>query len=246
MTTSLQVLRPDWPAPNRVQAFATTRAGGASTGPFASLNLGDHVGDAPEAVAVNRARLRAACSLPAEPIWLTQVHGTDVVEASSVASGVTADGARTDRPQVVCAVLTADCLPVLICNRQGTEVAALHAGWRGLAAGMIGAGLKALRSPAEDLLVWLGPAIGAAAYEVGDEVRAAFVQGESHAASAFTPSRPRKWTMDLYAVARQHLTRHGVVSIYGGAYCTATQPERFYSHRRDGVTGRMASLIWLA
>ncbi len=239
----LMFLYPEWPAPASVRALVTTRAGGVSGGAYRSLNLGEHVGDDPEHVRRNRARLRAR--LPADPVWLAQTHGTDVVDAARTHAGASADGAYTRARKTVCAVLTADCLPVFVCNRQGTEVALLHAGWRGRAAGILERGLAALQSPAAELLVWLGPAISAKAYEVGDEVREVFVSRDIEASAAFVPGRPGKWCLDLYGLARHRLRRQGVRAIYGGNYCTAMQPELFFSHRRDGATGRMASLIWL-
>lgn len=239
------LLEPDWPAPARVRACVTTRAGGVSRGPFASFNLADHVGDDPAAVAHNRAALRRALALATEPCWLRQVHGTRVIEAARAAPGETADGAWTDRPGLVCAVLTADCLPVFLCDRAGTRVALLHAGWRGLAAGIIEAGVDALALPPERLLAWLGPAIGADAYEVGDEVRQAFLARDRRAADAFRLGVRGRWQLDLYAAARQCLAAQGVGAIHGGTYCTARQADLFYSYRRDGSTGRMASLIWL-
>ena len=240
-----QFLHPDWPAPANVCATSTTRRGGVSTGAYASFNLAGHVGDDQARVMENRGRLRAEFQLPADPVWLNQVHGASVIDAATVPVDVEADGAHASRKHVVCAVLTADCLPIFICNRQGTEVGLLHAGWRGLASGIVEAGLRALRTPVEELMVWFGPAIGAQAYEVGDEVRDAFVVTDSQAAAAFTAGTPGKWYMDIYGIARLRLRAHGVRSIYGGEWCTATQGDLFFSYRRDGVTGRMASLIWL-
>lgn len=238
-------LYPDWPAPANVRALVTTRAGGASRGPYASFNLGDHVGDDPAAVARNRARLRQALELDADPRWLRQVHGTRVIEAAAARPGEAADGAWTGHRGVACAVLSADCLPVFLCDRAGTRVALLHAGWRGLAAGIIEAGLRAFAVPPEAVHIWLGPAIGADAYEVGDEVRQAFVDADAGAAGAFRAGTRGKWYMDMHALARRRLDAQGVRSIHGGGYCTASQPALFYSYRRDGATGRMASLIWL-
>lgn len=239
-----RLLTPNWPAPANVRAFVTTRVGGASRGRYGSFNLGAHVGDDAASVEANRRAVAAACRLPAEPVWLAQVHGTVVVDAATSSPGTQADGARTDRAGVVCAILTADCLPIFICNRRGSEVALLHAGWRGLAAGILEAGLRRMHSPPNELMVWLGPAIGPKAYEVGDEVRAALLAHDAQAASAFAPARRGKWRLDLYALARQRLTAQRVQSIHGGEYCTATQAELFFSHRRDGATGRMASLLW--
>lgn len=243
MQQDLKLLYPDWPAPESVHALVTTRAGGASVAGYRSLNLAEHVGDDPAHVQLNRGRLRA--HLPADPVWLAQVHGVDVVDVAHAAPGRRADGAFTRTRHTVCAVLTADCLPIFLCNRQGTEVALLHAGWRGLAAGVVERGLAALRSPADELLAWLGPAIGAQAYEVGEEVRAVFVSPQPEAGAAFARARAGKWYMDISRIARQRLSARGVRAIYGGDYCTATQSDLFFSYRRDGITGRMASLIWL-
>lgn len=234
---------PDWPAPPNVRALATTRGGGVSAGPYASLNLGDHVGDEPAAVAANRAILRR--QLPAEPLWLRQVHGTRCVVAEEVATAAEADASISFTAGRVCAVLTADCLPVLFCDVGGTAVAAAHAGWRGLLAGVLEKSALALRRSPGEMMAWLGPAIGPAAFEVGDEVRAAFVAHDAAAAGAFVPQGPGKWLCDLYALARQRLAALGIRRIAGGAWCTATDAERFFSYRRDGATGRMASLIWL-
>ncbi len=234
---------PDWPAPRGVRALITTRAGGVSRGPFAGLNLGLRSGDAIEDVTRNRASLRQ--QLPANPQWLRQVHGTSVVEAGATEQSPEADAVFARLSGAVCAVLTADCLPVLLCDEGGSVVAAAHAGWRGLCAGVIEQTLRAMdRSPAA-LLAYLGPAIGPAAYEVGAEVRQAFLAADPEAEGAFAPGKPGKFYADLYALARQRLARSGVQRIYGGAYCTFTERERFYSYRRDGATGRMASLIWM-
>ncbi len=239
----LGFLHADWPAPAGVYAGTTTRAGGVSTGAFASLNLGAHVGDAPEHVAENRRRLRQALRLPGEPQWLRQVHGTDVVYVPHAGEAV-ADGSWTDRPGVVCAVLSADCLPVLLCDESGERVGAVHAGWRGLCAGALEAAVAAMSVPPERLLAWLGPAIGPSAFEVGPEVREAFVAADAMAAEAFRANRPGHWLADLYLLARQRLQATGVERIYGGGHCTLSEAERFYSYRRDGQTGRMASIIW--
>ena len=243
--TEPQFILPDWPAPANVRAAVTTRAGGVSHAPYDSFNVATHVGDDPAAVRANRARLRTALALPAEPLWLKQVHGVAVVDAAQGGAEPQADGAFAAQPGAVCVVLTADCLPVLLCNRAGTKVAALHAGWRGLAGGVIEAGVKAMGVPANELLVWLGPAIGPASFEVGPEVRAAFVQHDAQAALAFRAAREGKYLADLYQLARLRLQRLGVAAVYGGGFCTVTDSARFFSYRRDGVTGRMASLIWL-
>ena len=238
---------PDWPAPPRVHALVTTRAGGVSRGAYAGLNLSQRSGDDLEAVTRNRARLRQW--LPAEPRWLRQVHGTTVAEADTMEGSAEADAAIARRPGTVCAALTADCLPLLLCDEQGTAVAAVHAGWRGLSSGVIEQTVRFMDRPPAQLLAYLGPAIGPAAFEVGAEVREAFVAagqgGDAGAGAAFMPGKPRKFYADLYALARQRLARSGVVRVYGGGYCTYTERERFYSYRRDGATGRMASLVWM-
>lgn len=244
MSLSLgDLLIPDWPAPARVRACVTTRAGGVSPAPFAALNLGDHVGDEPAAVAENRRRLQAL--LGCRAAWLSQVHGVSVVEAdpSQVAE---ADACWSATPGVACTSMTADCLPVLFCDRDGTRVAAAHAGWRGLAAGVLEATVAALGCPADQVLAWLGPAIGPQAFEVGAEVREAFVAQHAEAAAAFVPSASAgRYMADLYRLARLRLAAVGVTTVYGGGLCTFTDAERFYSYRRAPRTGRQASLIWL-
>jgi YfiH family protein len=239
---------PDWPAPASVHSLVTTRAGGVSRGAYASLNLGAHVGDDESAVRENRARLRA--QLGSGPYWLEQVHGVAVVEAkpaSADAAPVQADAALAREAGAVCAVLTADCLPVLFCDTAGSVVAAAHAGWRGLLAGVLEQTLEAMGVPGGEVLAYLGPAIGPQAFEVGDEVRAAFLARAPEAACAFTPGLAAgKWYADLYTLARQRLAGAGVARIFGGGLCTFSDPARFFSYRRDGVCGRMASLIWLA
>lgn len=244
--TEQQFIVPDWPAPANVRAAVTTRAGGASHAPYDGFNLGTHVGDDPVAVRENRSRLRTAFALPAEPLWLKQVHGIAVVDAAQGSTEPEADGAFATRPGAVCAVLTADCLPVLLCNRAGTKVAALHAGWRGLAGGVIEAGVKAMGVPGNELLAWLGPAIGPEAFEVGPEVRTVFMEHDTQAAQAFRAARDGKYLADIYLLARLRLQRLGVAAVYGGGFCTVTDSTRFFSYRRDGATGRMAALIWLA
>ena len=236
-------LVPDWPAPAGVRACVTTRSGGISQSPFDSFNLGDHVNDDPQAVAENRRRLRDA--LDCQPAWLSQVHGIRVVEADP-ARVQEADASWSATPGVACAILTADCLPVLFCDRAGTRVAAAHAGWRGLAGGMLEATLDALDCPPGEGLVWLGPAIGPEAFEVGPEVREAFLVSHPQADAAFRQSaNPGKYLADLYQLARIRLAARGVTAVYGGGLCTWSDP-RFYSYRRAARTGRFASLIWLA
>jgi YfiH family protein len=237
---------PDWPAHPRVHAVSTTRTGGVSDAPYASMNPAAHVGDSPVAVQENRARLATQLPLPATPLWLQQVHGTRVADAATAAALPEADGAWSAQANVVCAVLTADCLPLLLSDRDGRCVAAVHAGWRGLAAGVIEHAVAALPAPGDALLAWLGPAIGPKAYIVGDEVRAAFMARDARAASAFAAHRDAGWHADLYQLARQRLAACGVAAVYGGDHCTLQEAGRFFSFRRDGVTGRMATLIWLA
>lgn len=239
-------ITPDWPAPARARAGTTTRQGGMSEVPYDSLNLGDHVGDAVQAVVENRRRLRDQRALPAEPVWLKQVHGVGVVDAAHVRGIPEADAAFAHDAGVVCAVMTADCLPVLLCDQNGTVVAATHAGWRGLVDGVIEATVLRMGVSATKLMAWLGPAIGPAAFEVGDEVRAQFLAVDDAAATAFRPSPQGRWLADIYLLARQRLARLGIERVYGGHWCTFNDQERFYSYRRDGVTGRMATLIWLA
>lgn len=242
MDEALAWLAADWPAPVTIQAGTTTRQGGLSNGAYASLNLAQHVGDDPAIVLQNRARL----STPTPPCWLEQVHSNQVVELTEpLTTPLVADAAFTRQPGIVCVVMTADCLPLLVTDRAGTTVAAIHAGWRGLLNGIIENTLTAMVLPAQELLIWLGPAIGATAYEVGDEVRDSFIQQHAHSAAAFQPTRPGHWLMNIYQLARLRLQQYGVEAIYGGQECTYTDAQRFYSYRRDGVTGRMASLIWI-
>lgn len=208
------------------------------------MNLAAHVGDDPVAVAANRARLREM--LPSEPVWLDQVHGCGIVSAAQADGIPQADGSCSGKAGTVCAVLTADCLPVLLCDRAGTVVAAVHAGWRGLAHGVVEEAVKSMAVEACDILAWLGPAIGPRSFEVGSEVRQAFMRFAPEAELAFSPRQDGKWLADIYLLARQRLARQGVSRVSGGGECTCLDRERFYSYRRDGVTGRMASLIWLA
>ena len=255
---SLPLIRPRWPAPANVKSAVTTRAGGVSLGSWRELNLGDHVGDDPRAVAANRDALRAELGLARPPLWLRQVHGTDVITFDPLGGednpvDTAADAACTHTEGVACAIMTADCLPVLFCDRQGTVVAAAHAGWRGLAAGILRNTVAAMARSPGDILAWLGPAIGPHAFEVGGEVEGVFraeALGAAHRdaiAACFTPSGAQdKYLADLYGLARAELRAVGVAALYGGGFCTFRERERFYSYRRDGDTGRMASLIWLA
>jgi YfiH family protein len=239
------MIYPDWPAPGTVKAVTTTREGGVSAAPFDAFNLADHVGDRAEAVQHNRDLLRRRLRLPAEPVWLEQVHGCSVAACGSAGPRPMADASYADRAGSVCAVLTADCLPVLFCDRQGTRVAAAHAGWRGLAGGVLESTVEALAVAPGQLLVWLGPAIGPQAFEVGAEVRRAFVEQHAEAGDAFVAQTNGRWLGDLYRLARIRLRALGVNAVYGGEFCTFSDPERFFSYRRDQVTGRMATLIWL-
>lgn len=235
-------ITPDWPAPANVKALQTTRAGGVSTGRYASLNLGDHVKDDPLHVAHNRQSLSPL--LPTEPVWLQQVHGIRVIDAGTSSCLETADASFATRKEVVCVTMTADCLPVLLCDDAGTVVAAIHAGWRSLCDGVIEATVAAMPVQASHLMAWLGPAIGPDAFEVGGEVREQFIAKDARAETAFRPHGD-KWLGDLYTIARQRLQALGVSRIDGGGLCTYSEPEAFFSFRRDGDTGRMATLIWL-
>ncbi|MEW9897356.1 peptidoglycan editing factor PgeF [Chitinivorax sp. PXF-14] len=238
-----KLIKPEWPAPANVAALFSTRLGGASQAPFTSFNLGLHVGDEPAHVAANRAALRQL--LPGEPVWLNQVHGTHVVDADGHPSTPDADASVARQPGTVCAVMTADCLPVLLCDRAGCVVAAAHAGWRGLLNGVLEQTVDAMGAPPEQLMAWLGPAIGPDAFEVGAEVREAFVALDPAADDGFEPIPEGKYLADIYLLARQRLRRMGVTDIHGGEHCTVIERERFFSYRRDGRTGRMAALIWL-
>jgi len=236
-------IEPGWPAPPGVRAASSLRAGGVSQGIYASLNLGTHVGDDPASVAANRRWLRESLELPAEPFWLNQIHGKTVARAGWVdGRPPDADASFSEGTGVVCAVMTADCLPVLLCDRAGTRVAAAHAGWRGLACGVLESTVEAMGGG--ELMAWLGPAIGSQAFEVGAPVREAFLDrlGDCHA--AFRPIDASHWLADLYGLARIALGRAGVGEVYGGDCCTYSDPGRFFSYRRDGQTGRMVTLIW--
>ena len=250
------LLLADWPAPPGVVAFTTLRRGaGVSVAPFDTFNVGARCGDDACAVASNRAELAHRAGLPSPPRWLRQVHGTGVLRSDAPAAAATAgdveaepeaDAAVASAPGTVLAILTADCLPVVFAARDGSEVAAAHAGWRGLASGVLEATVAAMRAPAAHLQAWLGPAAGPAAYEIGTEVHEAFVGHDAGAASAFVATRPGHWRVDLYALARRRLRAAGIAAdaIHGGGLCTIGDAARFYSHRRDQRTGRMATLVW--
>ena len=236
----MELVKPDWPAPANVHAFTTTRASGFSQGNWRSMNLGLRCGDDP--LAVHRNREKLVMRLPAAPQWLSQVHGTQVITHSMATfEDLEADGLVAFSPGQVCAVLTADCLPVLLCNRSGNRVAAAHAGWRGLAQGVLQATVRQMKERPGEIMAWLGPAIGPGVYEVGENVKQAFAEEQE---SCFKKNGER-WLLDLYEVARCLLTQLGIAAIYGGNFCTFSDSERFFSYRRDGVTGRMASVIWL-
>jgi YfiH family protein len=246
----LQTISPDWPAPPAVRAAFTLRLGGVSAAPFDSLNVGAHVGDTGAAVTENRRRVRTQLRLPAEPLWLEQVHGIEVADldmASGQASAKppTADAAIARRAGNVCVMQVADCMPVLFAARDGCAVAAAHAGWRGLAAGVLEATVARLAVAPRGLIAWLGPAIGPAHFEVGGEVRAAFLAHDPAAAAAFSANSRGRWQCDLSALARRRLSAAGVSAVFGGRWCTYADPARFFSYRRDGQCGRMAALIWL-
>jgi len=239
---ALTFITPDWPAPANVKALQTTRNGGVSTGVYANLNLGDHVKDHPQHVAANRQLLSGY--MPSEPVWLNQVHGVRVIDAALSSCLESADASFATRKQVVCVTMTADCLPVLLCDQAGTAVAAIHAGWRSLCDGVIEATVAAMPVQASQLMAWLGPAIGPEAFEVGSEVRAQFMAQDARAELAFQ-AKADKWLGDLYAIARQRLQTLGITQVYGGGRCTFNEPETFFSYRRDGDTGRMGCFIWL-
>ncbi len=248
----LEFIKPSWPAPANVKTLQTTRIGGFSQTPYASLNLGTHVGDDVSVVAKNRQLLRVY--LPSEPVWVNQVHGTDVIDAAKNTGLKNADASFTTQANIVCVTMTADCLPVLLCDKAGTVVSAVHAGWRGLCDGAIEAAVNKMAVYPKDILAWLGPAIGPNAFEVGDDVRQQFILKDTQSALAFKPHADQelnaKWLCNMYLIAQQRLNKLGVTLVYGGSvnenFCTYTDDTRFFSYRRDSVTGRMASMIWLA
>lgn len=242
-------IEPEWPAPPNVRALSTTRCGGVSNAPWSSLNLGDHVNDNPGHVSENRRRLIERATLPDAPQWLTQVHGSAVAELSTrhrhSRQPRRADAAYSATPGAICAVMTADCLPVLFADAAGREVAAAHAGWRGLAGGVLEETLARFTAPPDELRAWLGPAIGPAAFEVGADVKTAFTAWSSACETAFVECGEGRWLADIYELARIRLRKAGLFTISGGGWCTFSDGERFFSYRRDGETGRMATLVWL-
>lgn len=242
----MPVIEADWPAPTGVRAGTTLRTGGVSEGIYASLNLGAHVGDAPAAVAENRERFTASCKLPGRPQWLQQVHGTDVVVAEQLVPGSAppaADAIVSFAGTAVLGILTADCLPIVICSHKGPEIAALHCGWRSMAGGIITRTIDTMRSGPSDLMAWLGPAISQPAFEVGDDVRDVFLAGIEDAVRCFAANERGRWQADLFGLARLYLEAAGVERIYGGGLCTFADEARFYSYRRDGQCGRMATFV---
>ena len=241
-------LIPNWDAPKNINAIMTTRQGGFSRAPFDSMNLGEHVDDDLQAVAKNRASLKQKLNLSSEPFWLTQVHGVEIANADQQSKGIVeADASVAHKQGSVCAVMTADCLPVLFCNQNGTAIAAAHAGWRGLHAGVLEQTVSSLNCPANEVMAWFGVAIGSDYFEVGGEVREAFISVQDAAENAFVPSaNAGKWLANIYLLARLRLQAIGVTTISGGEYCSYQDKKHFYSYRREAKTGRMASLIWMS
>lgn len=236
-------LVPDWPAPKNVRSLQTTRVGGVSVAPYDSLNLSSNVGDLPLSVERNRMLLEPL--LPSEPIWLKQVHGVTVADATDAGCWPEADACVSSHPGAVCVVMTADCLPVLLCDDRGSVVGAVHAGWRGLCDGVIEHAVSAMGVAPDTLMAWLGPAIGVTAFEVGLDVREEFIARDPKSTAAFVPHVPNKWRADIYQLARLRLSGLGVDRVYGGGLCTHTDHARFFSYRRDNVTGRTGTMIWL-
>ena len=249
-----KIIEPDWPAPARVRSAFTLRTGGVGGAPYDSLNVGAHVGDASTAVGENRRRVRERLRLPGEPVWLQQVHGVNVADLDATEAAamplspgaLRADASVTQVPGRVCVIQVADCMPVLFAARDGSAVGAAHAGWRGLAGGVLEETVRHLGVPAAQLIAWLGPTIGQEHFEVGDEVRAAFVSRDPDAVSAFELNARGRWQCDLYLLARRRLVALGIRDVFGGGWCTYADAARFFSYRRDGQCGRMAALIWIA
>jgi len=238
-------ITPNWPAPPNVKACCTTRLNGCSKNPYASFNLGSHVEDVPGDVEKNRIKLHKQLNLPSSCLWLEQVHDNKVITCDDWYSDVSADGCYCSQPKQICTIMSADCLPLLFCNKAGTEIMALHGGWRSLAAGIIAQGIKHFQSKPADILVWLGPAISSKHFEVGHEVREQFLKFNNKLADCFKPSPNERWLMDIYNAARLLLKSSGITEVYGGEHCTYAEEELFFSWRRDGQTGRMASLIYI-
>ncbi|MTI63694.1 peptidoglycan editing factor PgeF [Methylophaga sp.] len=245
MRAEFSLIEPDWPAPAQVKAFSSTRSGGISKPPYDSLNLGLHVNDDEAAVFANRKQLKLAGTLPSNPLWLEQVHGTRVIDADHWQAGIKADAIYSNQSDQVCVVMTADCLPVLFTDSAGQQVAAAHAGWRGLLNGVLENTASRFSCDPGNILAWLGPAIGPQQFEVGAEVFAAFTARSKEAGEAFRSHGSDHYLADIYLLARQRLNQLGIRAVYGGHHCTVTEADRFFSYRRDRVTGRMASLIWI-
>lgn len=237
---------PDWPAPDRIKALSTTRQGGFSLPPYDGFNLGTHVGDEPKTVIKNRDYLVDVAQLPESPRWLNQIHGTRVINSNDWQLDIDADAIFSQQNNHICTIMTADCLPLLLCNKQGDTVAAIHAGWRGLAAGIIEKTIAEFRCSPQDILVWLGPAIGPNQFEVGTDVYQNFTQHSAKASQAFQQTDAAHYLADIYLLARQRLTALGITAIFGGDLCTASDKQHFFSYRRDNITGRMASMIWIS
>ncbi|WP_417542794.1 peptidoglycan editing factor PgeF [Methylophaga thalassica] len=243
---TLEFITPEWTMPDHIQAYTTTRKDGISPSPYDSLNIANHVNDTPENVEKNRAALNSALKLPASPLWLQQTHSTQVINSQDWQEGIEADAIYSNQTNHVCAIMTADCLPLLLSNASGTEIAAVHAGWRGLADGIIEKTLAQFDAAAEHIYAWLGPAIGPEKFEVGLDVYEAFLSHDPMAEVAFQQSDDSHFLADIYQLARLRLRQHGVSQLFGGNYCTMTDASRFFSYRRDGETGRMVSLIWIS
>ena len=236
---------PDWPAPKNIKAISTTRNGGYSLAPYKQLNLGLHVGDDVDLVLKNRQLITDSAQLPEAPRWLEQTHSTNVLTSQNWQTDSVADAMVSQHSDHVCTVMTADCLPILLCDQQGTMVAAIHAGWRGLQAGIIENTIKHFSCPAAEIMAWFGPAIGPSQFEVGEEVYQQFVCSAPQASSAFQPTDEQHYLANIYLLAKQRLNSNGISAIYGGQLCTVSDSQQFFSYRREGVTGRMATMIWL-
>tara|TARA_R110002050_G_scaffold9504_1_gene32898 strand:- start:40096 stop:40839 length:744 start_codon:yes stop_codon:yes gene_type:complete len=245
MTTD-SLIFPDWPAPKTIKALSTTRQGGFSLPPYDGFNLGTHVGDNPNTVIKNRDYLIDIAQLPESPRWLNQIHGTRVINSHDWQFNIDADAIVSEEKDQLCTIMTADCLPLLLCNKQGTAVAAIHAGWRGLAAGIIEKTIAELRCAPQDILVWLGPAIGPNQFEVGHDVYQTFTHYSAEARQAFQQTDATHYLADIYFLARQRLSALGIHAVFGGDLCTASDQHHFFSYRRDDITGRMASMIWIS
>lgn len=244
--TDSSLIIPNWPAPDNIKAVSTTRRNGFSQAPYHQLNLGTHVGDSKQHVFQNRQQLIKLAKLPESPRWLNQIHSTTLINSSEWQENIDADAIFSRQQNHVCTVMTADCLPILLCNQQGDMVAAIHAGWRGLVSGIIEKTIQQFCCDNSEIIVWLGPAIGPTQFEVGQEVYNKFVTFDQNASHAFTTVDEQHFLADIYQLARQRLQQNGVHAIFGGDFCTVSDKDQFFSYRRDGITGRMASMIWIA